>query len=93
MLKLHFRCLHFSGGRLMRDPVKPAKIILACMMLHNLYLRRRIPLLEEPRAAPEPMPVVADEEEQARHHPGPDVRAVTLREYATNTYFGHEPVV
>ena len=46
VLKSRFRCLHVSGGSLQYRPVKCSKITIACMLLHNLCLRRRIPLDE-----------------------------------------------
>jgi hypothetical protein len=43
LLKMRFRCLHKSGGCLMFSPSKCAKVILACMCLHNICIRRRMP--------------------------------------------------
>ncbi|XP_050705937.1 putative nuclease HARBI1 [Eriocheir sinensis] len=46
VLKSRFRCLHGSGGSLQYDPVKCAKIAIACMLLHNICIIRRIQLNE-----------------------------------------------
>ncbi|XP_069098324.1 putative nuclease HARBI1 [Pleurodeles waltl] len=45
LLKARFRCLHISGY-LQYSPQKVCQIVLACCMLHNVALRRNIPLLE-----------------------------------------------
>ncbi|KAJ1204244.1 hypothetical protein NDU88_008025 [Pleurodeles waltl] len=47
LLKARFRCLHMTGGSLMYSPKKVCHIIVACCMLHNLALRRQVPLLQE----------------------------------------------
>lgn len=47
ILKSRFRCLHKSGGNLQYSPVKCAKITVACMVLHNRCVKRRIPLPED----------------------------------------------
>lgn len=44
VLKSRFRCLHKSGGSLQYEPVKCARIAVACMLLHNYCVKRRIPL-------------------------------------------------
>lgn len=46
ILKSRFRCLHHSGGTLMYVPEKCAKITVACTLLHNYCVQRRIPLAE-----------------------------------------------
>lgn len=43
-LKTRFRCLHRSGGALQYDPARCGKIAVACMLLHNLCVRRGIPM-------------------------------------------------
>lgn len=43
LLKSRFRCLHKSGGSLQYIPQKCAKIIVACLLLHNYCVKRRIP--------------------------------------------------
>ncbi|KAJ1130699.1 hypothetical protein NDU88_009049 [Pleurodeles waltl] len=47
LLKARFRCLHMTGGSLFYSPKKVCQIIVACCMLHNLALRRRVPFLQE----------------------------------------------
>lgn len=59
ILKSRFRCLHQSGGALQYNPTKCAKIIIACMVLHNLCVKRRVPLeevMEEHNAPNAPAP-------------------------------------
>lgn len=43
-LKSRFRCLDKSGGILLYKPEKVAKIVVACVVLHNFCTRRKIPL-------------------------------------------------
>jgi len=43
VLKNRFRCLHISGGELQYKPVKCAKIVIACFLLHNYCINRNIP--------------------------------------------------
>lgn len=47
ILKSRFRCLHKSGGSLQYVPEKCAKITAACLYLHNLCVKQRLPLPEE----------------------------------------------
>ncbi|KAJ1205040.1 hypothetical protein NDU88_000475 [Pleurodeles waltl] len=47
LLKARFWCLHLIGGSLYYSPKKVCQIIVACCMLHNLALRRQVPLLQE----------------------------------------------
>ncbi|XP_047468574.1 putative nuclease HARBI1 [Penaeus chinensis] len=47
ILKSRFRCLHHSGGTLQYDPVKCSKIAIACLLLHNYCVKRRIPVPQE----------------------------------------------
>ena len=47
VLKIRFRCLHKSGGELTYSPVKCCKIIVACMVLHNMCMEANIQLDEE----------------------------------------------
>ena len=46
VLKSRFRCLHESGGTLQYGPIKSAHIAVACMLLHNNCIQRRVPLDE-----------------------------------------------
>uniref|UniRef100_A0A8C9G3U9 Putative nuclease HARBI1 n=1 Tax=Pavo cristatus TaxID=9049 RepID=A0A8C9G3U9_PAVCR len=54
LLKRRFRCLDAAGGCLQYAPQKVCQIFLACCVLHNIALRRRMPL--EPHDGPEPDP-------------------------------------
>ncbi|KAJ1110437.1 hypothetical protein NDU88_007788 [Pleurodeles waltl] len=47
LLKDRLRCLHLTGGSLYYSRKKVCQIIVACCMLHNLALRRQVPLLQE----------------------------------------------
>ncbi|XP_069584666.1 putative nuclease HARBI1 [Ranitomeya imitator] len=42
MLKSHFKCLDKSGGGLQYDPTKVSDIIVACCILHNIYILHSI---------------------------------------------------
>ncbi|XP_069482248.1 putative nuclease HARBI1 [Ambystoma mexicanum] len=44
LLKARFRCLSRSGGALIYGPEKVGKIVLVCAMLHNMCIRRNVPL-------------------------------------------------
>ncbi|KAK3872119.1 hypothetical protein Pcinc_022787 [Petrolisthes cinctipes] len=43
IVKNRFRCIHRSGGELQYTPLRSAKIITACLLLHNRCVRRGIP--------------------------------------------------
>ncbi|KAJ1150652.1 hypothetical protein NDU88_003442 [Pleurodeles waltl] len=60
ILKSRFRCLDITGGSLLYSPEMVCKIILTCVILHNICVRRNIPLLE-----PEPQMPEKEEEEDA----------------------------
>lgn len=69
LLKSRFRCLHHSGGSLQYAPRKCANIVGSCLLLHNLCIERRIPLVgalqaDEDNAADDPP------EGHARHGQG-----------------------
>nr|XP_033798835.1 putative nuclease HARBI1 [Geotrypetes seraphini] len=66
-LKNHFRCLDRLGGQLLYRPEKVAHIFVACCMLHNLALRKQLPLPDPPQQQPD-----ADDDE---HPPPPHCRA------------------
>lgn len=53
LLKLRFRCLDKGRGCLQYAPQKVCQIFLACCILHNIALRRRMPL-ELPEGLPPP---------------------------------------
>ena len=44
LLKQRFRCLHKDGGNLTFEPGKCCKIVVACMMLHNMCVTAQLPL-------------------------------------------------
>ncbi|XP_062591455.1 putative nuclease HARBI1 [Saccostrea cucullata] len=44
VLKSRFRCLDNSAGALIYSPQKACDITVACVVLHNMCIRRRIPL-------------------------------------------------
>ena len=44
LLKQRFRCLHRDGGDLTYEPGKCCKIVVACMVLHNMCVSAQIPL-------------------------------------------------
>lgn len=46
-MKSRFRCLHRSGGSLQYTPEKCAKIVISSMYLHNLCVKRGLPVPEE----------------------------------------------
>ena len=45
--KQRFRCIHRSGGDLTYEPGKACKIIVACMILHNMCVDANLPLGDE----------------------------------------------
>ena len=45
--KQRFRCLHKSGGSMTYAPGKCCKIILACMILHNMCIDANVPLPDD----------------------------------------------
>ena len=47
LLKARFRCLQRTGGALIYSPDKCSQIIVACCILQNIAVRRRMPLPEE----------------------------------------------
>ena len=47
ILKLCFRGLHRSGGNPQYTPQKCAKITMACLLLYNYCIKRRIPPPDE----------------------------------------------
>uniref|UniRef100_A0A8B9G1F4 Putative nuclease HARBI1 n=1 Tax=Amazona collaria TaxID=241587 RepID=A0A8B9G1F4_9PSIT len=53
LLRLRFRCLDKGRGCLQYAPQKVCQIFLACCILHNIALRRRMPL-ELPDGGPPP---------------------------------------
>ncbi|KAJ1127263.1 hypothetical protein NDU88_005666 [Pleurodeles waltl] len=66
ILKSRLRCLDITCGSLLYSPEMVCKIILTCAILHNICIKRNIPLLE-----PEPhMPEEEEEEDGGLQHEG-----------------------
>ncbi|KAJ1190558.1 hypothetical protein NDU88_007296 [Pleurodeles waltl] len=86
LLKARFRRLHMTGGSLFYSPKKVCEIIIACSMLHNLALRRRVPFLQEDGpddgvvAAVEPVEPVDSDEEEAEEEDN-DNRESVIQQY------------
>ncbi|RLV71551.1 hypothetical protein DV515_00017331, partial [Chloebia gouldiae] len=70
LLRRRFRCL--AGGGLQYSPPKVCQIFLACCILHNIALRRRVPL-EPPEGLP-PAPAHPEPPPQPPPPPGPGAR-------------------
>ena len=47
LLKARFRCLDRTGGDLLYSPQKVSRIVVACVMLHNLAVTRKVPIPED----------------------------------------------
>ncbi|XP_032939375.1 uncharacterized protein LOC117009249 [Catharus ustulatus] len=83
LLRHRFRCL--AGGGLQYSPPKVCQIFLACCILHNIALRRRVPL-EPPEGLP-PAPGHPEPPPQPPPPPGPGsregraVRARVVQQY------------
>lgn len=45
--KQRFRCMHRTGGEMTYAPVKCCKIIVVCMILHNMCMDANLPLNED----------------------------------------------
>lgn len=73
LLKGRWLCLSSAGGTLQYKPDKVCHIILACSVLHNVAIRKGVPLQEPPRAD-EPMP------NYAQPFPPPNAAAIQARE-------------
>ncbi|XP_069075316.1 putative nuclease HARBI1 [Pleurodeles waltl] len=83
LLKDRFRCLYVSRSALLYNPQKVCQIIVACCMLHNLALRRHIPLLDAKEGV---AVLVADEgdmgtDEKEDDEDAADSRAELIRHY------------
>uniref|UniRef100_A0A672HG15 Putative nuclease HARBI1 n=1 Tax=Salarias fasciatus TaxID=181472 RepID=A0A672HG15_SALFA len=72
LLKGRWLCLSNVGGILKYEPKKVCQIILACCVLHNLAIKRGVPLQEPPR---EDKPLLS-----AEPFPPPDPAAIQTRE-------------
>ncbi|KAJ1214843.1 hypothetical protein NDU88_002454 [Pleurodeles waltl] len=86
ILKSRFRCLNITGGSLLYYPEMVYKIILTCAILHNICIRRNIPLLE-----PEPhMPEEEEEEDGGLQHEGEQqntAAGLRRRQHIVNNFF------
>ncbi|KAK3862683.1 hypothetical protein Pcinc_031474 [Petrolisthes cinctipes] len=58
VVKNRFRCIHRSGGELQYTPLRSAKIVSACLLLHNMCVSRSIPDLNN-HLPKEDMPIEA----------------------------------
>ncbi|XP_063064940.1 putative nuclease HARBI1 [Engraulis encrasicolus] len=80
VLKSRFRCLDDSGGCLLVTPGKVCRMTTVCCMLHNMAVRRRLP-----------MPVVPPQDPQDPDMDEPDEqpvgRAVEVRQQIVDQYF------
>ncbi|XP_069502211.1 zinc finger protein 282-like isoform X2 [Ambystoma mexicanum] len=73
LLKARFCCISRSGGALIYGPEKVGKIITACAMLHNMCIRRNIPLPPDVELPP-PGEVEGEEGVEVGHRPGRETR-------------------
>ncbi|KAG0722400.1 putative nuclease HARBI1 [Chionoecetes opilio] len=79
ILKSRFRCLHKSGGVLMYKPLKCAKIVTSCLLLHNRCVTSGIPVpqqLEE-----DEQPDVAPVDGRADHETGRVIRDSIIQNF------------
>ncbi|XP_066471577.1 uncharacterized protein [Tiliqua scincoides] len=84
-LKMRFRCLHSTGGRLMLRPEKVAKVFVVCAMLHNMALRRQLPIINGGQGVDTEVPVPPYLETDGGIEQDP--RGVDVREQIISTYF------
>ncbi|XP_072844424.2 uncharacterized protein LOC110091519 [Pogona vitticeps] len=84
-LKMRFRCLHSTGGRLMLRPEKVAKVFVVCAMLHNMALRRQLPILNGGQGVDTEVPVPPYLETDGVVEQDP--RGVEVRDQIISTYF------
>lgn len=47
LTKERFRCLHKSGGAITYSPEKCCKIVMACLILHNMCVEANVPVDDE----------------------------------------------
>ncbi|KAH0630583.1 hypothetical protein JD844_013781 [Phrynosoma platyrhinos] len=84
-LKMRFRCLHSTGGRLMLRPEKVAKVFVVCAMLHNMALRRQLPIINGGQGVDTEVPVPPYLETDGILEQDP--RGVEVRDQIISTYF------
>ncbi|KAJ1098068.1 hypothetical protein NDU88_003184 [Pleurodeles waltl] len=86
ILKSRFCCLNITGGSLLYSPEMVCRIIRTCAILHNICVKRNIPLLE-----PDPyMPEDEEEEDAGLQQEGeqPNTAAgVRRRQHIVNNFF------
>ncbi|TWW78197.1 putative nuclease HARBI1 [Takifugu flavidus] len=49
ILKGRWMCLDTAGGKLLYKPEKVCRIIMACCVLHNITMKRGVPLPPQPQ--------------------------------------------
>nr|XP_056722926.1 putative nuclease HARBI1 [Euleptes europaea] len=84
-LKMRFRCLHSTGGRLMLRPEKVAKVFVVCAMLHNMALRRQLPIINGGQGVDTEVPVPPYLETDGVVEQDP--RGAEVREQIISNYF------
>ncbi|KAJ1175580.1 hypothetical protein NDU88_000867 [Pleurodeles waltl] len=88
ILKSRFRCFDITGGSLLYSPEMVCRIILTCAILHNICVKRNIPLLQ-----PDPdMPEDDEEEDAGLQQEGeqPNTAAgVRRRQQLVNNFFSY----
>uniref|UniRef100_A0A8C6XI37 Putative nuclease HARBI1 n=1 Tax=Naja naja TaxID=35670 RepID=A0A8C6XI37_NAJNA len=84
-LKMRFRCLHSTGGRLMLRPEKVAKVFVVCAMLHNMALRRQLPIINGGQGVDTEVPVPPYLETDSMVEQDP--QGVEVRDQIVSTYF------
>ncbi|XP_070592669.1 uncharacterized protein [Erythrolamprus reginae] len=88
-LKMRFRCLHSTGGRLMLRPEKVAKVFVVCAMLHNMALRRHLPIINGGQGVDTEVPVPPYLETDSMVEQDP--QGVEVRDQIISTYFSQSP--
>ncbi|XP_069498857.1 putative nuclease HARBI1 [Ambystoma mexicanum] len=87
LLKAQICCLSRSGGALIYGPEKVGKIVLACVMLHNMCILRNVPLPPDMDQKPQGEDDDDDEQDDA-HRPCRDAReGRTVRQTLIAQYF------
>lgn len=83
VLKSRFRCLHKSGGSLQYSPTKCANITIACFLLHNYCVKRRVPVpVDDDEEGP-----LDQDDDQAHVQAGVGGRGRDVRNDLINNWF------